>query len=45
MDNNINEILINKGKLIGNYTKNAIKAFEEGIVNQENFLEKQRIKD
>ena len=35
--NNINPISIIK---VGNFAKNAIKNFEEGIVNESNFLEK-----
>lgn len=40
MNNNIH---INKQSdltKIGNFTKNAVKSFENGIVNEHNFLEK-----
>lgn len=35
--NNLNGLDVSK---IGNYTKGAIKSFEENIVNQTNYLEK-----
>lgn len=38
-ENKINN-LDNKGlQAIGNYTKSAVKSFEENIVNKENYLE------
>lgn len=36
-DNSINNT---SSKFIGNYTKNAIKEFEENIINETDFLEK-----
>ncbi len=37
---NINNLSPEQIKIIGNYTKEAAKSFEENIVSQHNFLEK-----
>ncbi|WP_162832168.1 hypothetical protein [Clostridium hydrogeniformans] len=35
---------LNNMKTIGNFTKNAVKTFEENIVNKKDFLENNKFK-